>query len=101
VTGTDDPTELEVGPASPPTHSNRAFWSTVTTLDRQQTSIANVRISCGSIVVLAKDQVSCDLNGEAAILNLNDGICHGLNEWGPNLEPPERTDHSQPNSRST
>lgn len=35
-------------------------------------------ISQRSIVVAAKDQVSCDLGGEAAILNLNNGVYYGL-----------------------
>jgi len=42
-------------------------------------------ISCGSVVVGAKDQVSCDLNGEAAILNLKDGMYYGLNEVGARI----------------
>ncbi len=42
-------------------------------------------ISCDSVVVLAKDQVSCDLDGEAAILNLNDGMYYGLNEVGARI----------------
>jgi hypothetical protein len=42
-------------------------------------------ISCGSVVVIAKDQVSCDLKGEAAILNLNDGMYYGLNEVGARI----------------
>jgi hypothetical protein len=32
-----------------------------------------------STVVAAKDQVSCDLAGEAVILNLKSGIYYGLN----------------------
>jgi Coenzyme PQQ synthesis protein D (PqqD) len=35
-----------------------------------------------SIVVAAKDQVSCDLNGEAAILGLNKGVYYGLDPIG-------------------
>jgi hypothetical protein len=35
-----------------------------------------------SIVVAAKDQVSCDLNGEAAILGLNKGVYYGLDLIG-------------------
>jgi Coenzyme PQQ synthesis protein D (PqqD) len=35
-----------------------------------------------SIVVAAKDQVSCDLAGEAVILNLKSGIYYGLNPVG-------------------
>ncbi len=42
-------------------------------------------ISRGSVVVVAKDQVSCDLTGEAAILNLNDGMYYGLNEVGARI----------------
>jgi hypothetical protein len=42
-------------------------------------------ISCDSVVVAAKDQVSCDLTGEAAILNLNDGMYYGLNEVGARI----------------
>jgi hypothetical protein len=43
------------------------------------------KISCGSVVVVAQDQVSCDLKGEAAILNLNDGMYYGLNEVGARI----------------
>jgi hypothetical protein len=42
-------------------------------------------ISCASVVVVAKDQVSCDLKGEAAILNLNAGMYYGLNEVGARI----------------
>jgi hypothetical protein len=42
-------------------------------------------ISCGAVVVVAKDQVSCDLKGQAAILNLNDGMYYGLNEVGARI----------------
>lgn len=36
------------------------------------------RVSERSTVVAAKDQVSCDLAGEAAILNLQSGVYYGL-----------------------
>jgi hypothetical protein len=36
----------------------------------------------GSIVVAADDQISCKLEGQAAILNLSSGIYYGLNEVG-------------------
>ena len=39
-------------------------------------------ISPGSIVVASKDQISCDLEGEAAILNLNSGTYFGLDPVG-------------------
>ena len=32
-----------------------------------------------SRVVAAQDQVSCDLDGEAVVLNLKSGVYHGLN----------------------
>lgn len=38
-----------------------------------------------SIVVVTKDQVSCDLSGEAAILNLKSGIYFGLNNVGNSI----------------
>ena len=39
-------------------------------------------ISDRSIVVAAKDQVSCDLAGEAAILNMKNGVYYGLDPVG-------------------
>ena len=39
-------------------------------------------LSRQSVVVAAKDQVSCDLQGEAAILNLTNGIYYGLDMIG-------------------
>ncbi|MGH7950041.1 MAG: PqqD family protein [Candidatus Binataceae bacterium] len=39
-------------------------------------------ISTDSFVVAVRDQVSCDLKGEAAILNLKSGIYFGLDEVG-------------------
>ena len=50
------------------------------------------RISKNSTVSAAKDQVSCDLAGEAVILNMNSGIYYGLNAvgarvWGLIQEP--------------
>lgn len=49
-------------------------------------------ISPKSIVVACKDQVSCDLEGEAAILDLKSGTYFGLNPvgaivWGMIAEP--------------
>jgi hypothetical protein len=35
-----------------------------------------------STVVVSQDQVSCDLSGESAILNLKAGVYYGLNEVG-------------------
>ena len=37
-----------------------------------------VYLFADSKIVVAKDQVSCDLNGEAAILNLKNGIYYGI-----------------------
>jgi hypothetical protein len=42
-------------------------------------------IALDSIVVATKDQVSADLSGEAAILNLTSGIYYGLNEVGASI----------------
>ena len=44
------------------------------------------RMICGSsIVVTANDQVSCDLAGEAAILNLKNGVYYGLDPVGARI----------------
>ena len=43
---------------------------------------AGVPLSPQSRIVLAKDQVSCDLAGEAAIVNLNNGVYYGLDPVG-------------------
>ncbi len=42
-------------------------------------------ISDHSIVVVTKDQVSCDLAGEAAILNIKRGIYYGLDPIGARI----------------
>ena len=42
-------------------------------------------ITLDSTVVATKDQVSADLSGEAAILNLTSGIYYGLNEVGASI----------------
>lgn len=42
-------------------------------------------ISGHSIVVVAKEQVSCDLGGEAAILNLKSGVYYGLDPIGARI----------------
>jgi hypothetical protein len=46
---------------------------------------AEQRVSPASIVVVTSEQVSCDLDGEAAILNLNDGVYYGLDEVGATI----------------
>lgn len=43
------------------------------------------KISGQSIVVVSQDQVSCELGGEAAILNLKVGVYYGLNEVGARI----------------
>jgi hypothetical protein len=35
-----------------------------------------------SVVVAATEQISCDLSGEAAILDLSSGVYYGLNQTG-------------------
>lgn len=42
-------------------------------------------ISDHSVVVAAKDQVSCDLAGEAAILNIKSGVYYGLDPVGARI----------------
>jgi hypothetical protein len=43
------------------------------------------RLSEQSRIVVAKDQVSCDLAGEAAILNLKNGVYYGLDRVGARI----------------
>ena len=38
-----------------------------------------------SVVVAVKDQVSCDLAGEAAILNIKSGVYYGLDPVGARI----------------
>jgi hypothetical protein len=42
-------------------------------------------IKSDSVVVAAKDQVSCDLDGEAAVLNLATGTYYGLDRVGATI----------------
>jgi hypothetical protein len=42
-------------------------------------------ISEHTLVVAAKDQVSCDLAGEAAILNIKNGVYYGLDPVGARI----------------
>ena len=43
------------------------------------------QLSKASRVVVARDQVSCDLDGEAAILNLTTGVYYGLDKLGARI----------------
>jgi len=43
------------------------------------------KITIDSIVVVADEVVSCDLDGEAAILDLKDGIYYGLDPIGAKI----------------
>lgn len=45
----------------------------------------SMSISDRSVVVVAKDQVSCDLAGEAAILNVKNGVYYGLDPVGARI----------------
>jgi len=45
----------------------------------------NSNISDRSIVVATRDQVSCDLAGEAAILNVKSGVYYGLDPVGARI----------------
>ena len=40
------------------------------------------KLSGDSTVVVSQDQVSCELGGEAAILNLKAGVYYGLERGG-------------------
>lgn len=42
-------------------------------------------LSVRSVVAVVKDQVSCDLGGEAAILNLKNGVYYGLDAVGARI----------------
>jgi hypothetical protein len=42
-------------------------------------------ISRRSIIVAASDQVSCDLEGEAVVLNLTNGVYYGLDPVGARI----------------
>lgn len=42
-------------------------------------------ISGSSVVVAAKDQISCDLAGEAAILNVKSGLSYNLDPVGARI----------------
>jgi hypothetical protein len=42
-------------------------------------------LSVDSVVIAAPEQVSCDLAGEAAILNLKSGVYFGLNPIGARI----------------
>ena len=39
-------------------------------------------VSLSSTVVATKEHIACDLSGEAAILNLNNGVYYGLDAVG-------------------
>ncbi|HLK80704.1 MAG TPA: PqqD family protein [Xanthobacteraceae bacterium] len=59
-------------------------------------SIESIKIDLNSVVIAAADQVSCDLQGEAAILNLKTGVYYGLDDVGASvwrmLDGPRRVD---------
>lgn len=48
----------------------------------KQPAAGELPISKRSVVTAAKEQVSCDLAGEAVILNLESGVYFGLNKLG-------------------
>jgi hypothetical protein len=47
--------------------------------------IVETIIKATTTVVVSKDQVSCDLAGEAAILNVKNGVYYGLNPLGARI----------------
>jgi hypothetical protein len=42
-------------------------------------------IDLGDTIVATSEQVSCDVEGEAAILNLKNGVYYGLNPMGARI----------------
>ena len=42
-------------------------------------------IDMGDTIVATSEQVSCDVEGEAAILNLKNGVYYGLNPMGARI----------------
>lgn len=44
-----------------------------------------VQLSCNSVVVATRKQVSCDLGAEAAILNMKTSVYYGLNPVGASI----------------
>jgi hypothetical protein len=59
-------------------------------------SIETIQIDLNSVVAAVADQVSCDLEGEAAVLNLKTGVYYGLDDIGAAiwrmLNEPRRVD---------
>lgn len=51
-------------------------------------------LSKESVVTVAKDQVSCNLGEEAAILNMKDGIYYGLDPVGTQVWKLLQTPHT-------
>jgi hypothetical protein len=47
--------------------------------------MGSITLSDESRIVVSKDQVSCDLAGEAAILNLRNGVYYGLDPVGARI----------------
>ena len=47
--------------------------------------MTNGPIPTNAKIVVTKDQVSCDLSGEAAVLNLKSGVYFGLNTIGASI----------------
>lgn len=59
-------------------------------------SLETIKIELNSVVVASADQVSCNLEGEAAVLNLKTGVYYGLDDIGASiwrmLDEPRRVD---------
>jgi hypothetical protein len=61
------------------------FDSNSPKLQRQGRKRMRTTISDRSVIVATKDQVSCDLAGEAAILNVKSGVYYGLDPVGARI----------------
>ena len=59
-------------------------------------TIETIQVEPDSVVMAVAGQVSCDLDGEAAVLNLKTGVYYGLDEVGASvwklLAEPRRID---------
>ena len=73
--------------AIPVRNKGRARGSIRPVLERgaKNRDVMGATISDRSVVVAAKDQVSCDLAGEAAILNITNGVYYGLDPVGARI----------------
>ena len=56
--------------------------SNETSREKGSLSLKNGSVALNDEIVATRQQISCDLEGEAVILHLGDGVYYGLNEVG-------------------